>query len=95
MINLAVFLDFKHNKLTNNSKSLLTFANSLAENHSDIHLYLYTVQTINNCNIPETIKVESITSFKVDNHIYFSTNASLDILVSQLILHIYLALNQY
>ena len=84
MINLAVFLDFKHNKLTNNSKSLLTFANSLAENHSDIHLYLYTVQTINNCNIPETINAESITSFKVDNHIYFSTNASLDNLVSQL-----------
>ena len=73
MINLAVFLDFKQNKLTNNSKSLLTFANSLVENHSDIQLHLYTVQDINNCNIPDTIKVGSITSFVIDNHIYFST----------------------
>ena len=84
MINLAVFLDFKQNKLTNNSKSLLTFANSLVENHSDIQLHLYTVQAVNKCNIPDTIKVESITSFEVNNHVYFSTNASLDNLVSHL-----------
>jgi electron transfer flavoprotein alpha subunit len=84
MKNLAVFLDFKQNKLTNNSKSLLTFANSLVENHSDIQLHLYTVQAVNKCNIPDTIKVESITSFEVDNHVYFSTNASLDNLVSHL-----------
>jgi electron transfer flavoprotein alpha subunit len=84
MINLAIFLDFKQNKLTNNSKSLLTFANSLVENHSDIQLHLYTVQDINNCTIPDTIKVGSITSFVIDNHIYFSTNACLDNLVSHL-----------
>jgi electron transfer flavoprotein alpha subunit len=84
MINLAVFLDFKQNKLTNHSKSLLTFANSLVENHSDIQLHLYTVQSINNCTIPNTTKVESITSFAVDNHVYFSTNASLDNLVNHL-----------
>ena len=84
MKNLAVFLDFKQNKLTNNSKSLLTFANSLVENHSDIQLHLYTVQAVNKCNIPDTIKVKSITSFEVDNHVYFSTNASLNNLVSHL-----------
>jgi electron transfer flavoprotein alpha subunit len=84
MINLAVFLEFKQNKLTNNSKSLLAFANSLVENNSSIQLHLYTVQAINNCNIPDTIKVGSITSFVIDNHIYFSTNASLDKLVAHL-----------
>jgi len=84
MINLAVFLDFKQNKLTNHSKSLLTFANSLVENHSDTQLHLYTVQAVNNCNISNAIKVESLTSFEIDNHVYFSTNASLNNLVSHL-----------
>ena len=84
MINFAVFLEFKQNKLTNNSKSLLAFANSLVENNSSIQLHLYTVQAISNCIIPDTVKVESITSFAVDNHMYFSTNASLDNLVNHL-----------
>jgi len=84
MINIAIFLDFKQNKLTNHSKSLLTFANSLVVNHSGIQLHLYTIQSINNCNIPVTTKVESITSFAVNNHVYFSTNASLDNLVTHL-----------
>jgi len=84
MINLAVFLDFKLDKLTNNSKSLLNFVNNLVENHSNIQLHLYTINTINNCNIPNTIKVDSITSFSVDNNDYFSINASLDNLVSHL-----------
>ena len=48
MINLAVFLDFKLDKLTNNSKSLLNFANNLVENHSNIQLYLYTIKHFNN-----------------------------------------------
>jgi len=84
MINLALFLDFKNHNLTNNSKSLLNFANKLVENNAGVHLYLYTVQSTNKCHIPAAVKIESITGFTIDNNAYFSSNASLDVIVSHL-----------
>ena len=85
MINIAVFIDFKHDNLTNNSKSLLSFANKLVENNAEAQLYLSTVQNINKCYVPATVKTESITCFTIDNNVHFSSNASLDIVVSHLI----------
>ena len=82
MINLALFLEFKNHNLTNNSKSLLNFANKLVENNAGVHLYLYTVQSTNKCYIPAAVKIESITGFTIDNNAYFSSNASLDVIVS-------------
>lgn len=84
MINIAVFIDFKHDNLTNNSKSLLGFANKLVENNAGVQLYLYTVQSTNKCYIPATTKTESLISFTIDNNVHFSTNASLDNVVSHL-----------
>lgn len=81
MINLAVILDFKENELTSNSKSLLTFANSLFENNSNFRIYLFTVQDIKKCTIPTTIKAESIVSITIDNNVHFSTNNSLEQIV--------------
>ena len=81
MIKVAVILDFKQNVLTNNSKSLLTYANSLVEKDSKFQIYLYTFKDINNCFIPSTIKVESIICFTDDNNVHFSTNGSLENLV--------------
>jgi len=78
MIKLAVILDFKQNVLTNNSKLLLTYANSLVEKDSKFQIYLYTFQNINNCIIPSTIKTESIICFTHDNNVHFSTNESLE-----------------
>jgi electron transfer flavoprotein alpha subunit len=85
MINIAVFLDFKHDNLTNNSKSLLSFANKLVENNAGAQLYLCTVQNINKCYVPAAVKTESITRFTIDNNVHFSSNASLDNVVSHLI----------
>ena len=85
MINIAVFLDFKHDNLTNNSKSLLSFANKLVENNAGAQLYLCTVQNINKCYVPATVKTESITRFTIDNNVHFSSNASLDNVLSHLI----------
>jgi electron transfer flavoprotein alpha subunit len=84
MINIAVFIDFKHDELTNNSKSLLNFANKLVDNCSDAHLYLYTIQSISKCYIPATVKPSSITCFTIDNNVHFSSNASLDNVVSHI-----------
>jgi len=84
MINLALFLEFKNHNLTNNSKSLLNFANKLVENNAGVHLYLYTVQSTNKCYIPTAVKIESITGFTIDNNAYFSSNASLDVIVNHL-----------
>lgn len=81
MINLAVFLDFKQNILTNNSRALLTFANSLVEKDSKFQIYLYAVQDIKNCFIPSTIKAKSIICFTADNNVHFSTNDSLEKIV--------------
>lgn len=82
MINVAILLDFKQNALTNNSKSLLNFANSLCENNSGININLYTVQEVKNCFIPTIINAEYMTSFIVENNVHFSTNTSLENLVS-------------
>lgn len=84
MINLAVFIEFKQNEISNNSISLLNFANSLRENNSDINIFLYTLQDINHCEVPKNILVELVTSVKDENNVYFSTNSSLDCLVSHL-----------
>lgn len=84
MINIAVFIDFKHENLTNNSKSLLSFANKLVDNNTGVQLYLYTVQSINKCYVPVTVKTEIITSFILGNNVHFSSNASLDNVVSHL-----------
>lgn len=82
MINVAILLDFKQNVLTNNSKSLLNFVNSLCENNSGININLYTVQEVKNCFIPTIINAEYMTSFIVENNVHFSTNTSLENLVS-------------
>lgn len=84
MINIAVFIDFKHENLTNNSKSLLSFANKLVDYNTDVQLHLYTVQNINKCYVPVTVKAELITSFTFDNNVHFSSNASLDHVVSHI-----------
>lgn len=84
MINIAVFIDFKHDELTNNSKSLLNFANKLVDNCADAHLYLCTIQSISKCYIPATVKPSSITCFTIDNNVHFSSNASLDNVVNHI-----------
>ena len=84
MINIAVFIDFKHDSLTNNSKSLLSLANKIVENNTGVELYLYTVQCTNKCSVPATVKSESITSFTFDNDVHFSSNAGLYNVVSHL-----------
>lgn len=84
MKKLAVFLDFKQNELTKNSKSLLDFANSIVEKDSNIQIYLYTFQDIKSCYISTTTKSESITSFTMNNNIHFSTNDSLE----KIVLHV-------
>jgi len=84
MINLALFLEFKNHNLTNNSKSLLNFANKLVENNARVNLYLYTVQSTNKCYIPAAVNIESITGFTIDNNVYFSSNASLNVIVNHL-----------
>lgn len=84
MKKLAVFLDFKQNELTKNSKSLLNFANSIVEKDSNFQIYLYTFQDIKSCYISTTTKSESITSFKMNNNIHFSTNDSL----GKIVLHV-------
>lgn len=81
MINLAVFLDFKQNDLTNNSKALLSLANNLFANNSNVKLYLYTLHDVKNCYISATLNIEYLTSFSVDNNVHFSTNTSIDSLV--------------
>ena len=84
MKKLAVFLDFKQNELTKNSKSLLNFANSIVEKDSNFQIYLYTFQDIKSCYISTTTKSESITSFTMNNNIHFSTNDSLE----KIVLHV-------
>ena len=84
MKKIAVFLDFKQNELTKNSKSLLNFANSIVEKDSNFQIYLYTFQDIKNCSITTTTKSESITSFTINNNIHFSTNDSLE----KIVLHV-------
>ena len=84
MINIAVFIDFKHNNLTNNSKLLLSFANKLVENNAGVQLYLYTVQSANKCYVSAKVKTDSITNFTLDNNVHYSSNASLDHIVSHL-----------
>lgn len=84
MKKLAVFLDFKQNELTKNSKSLLNFANSIVEKDSNFQIYLYTFQDIKSCYISTTTKSEYITSFTMNNNIHFSTNDSLE----KIVLHV-------
>lgn len=84
MINLAIFLDFKQNTLSNNSKALLNFSNSLIKNNSNIKLYLYTLQDLKQCQISDTINVNRITSFTLENNIYYSANDCFDSLVLHL-----------
>lgn len=84
MINIAVFIDFKHDNLTNNSKLLLSFANKLMENNASVQLYLYTVQSANKCYIQSTIKTDSITRFTIDNNVHYSSNESLGHVVNHL-----------
>lgn len=84
MKKLAIFLDFKQNELTKNSKSLLNFANSIVEKDSNFQIYLYTFQDIKSCSISTTTKSESITSFTMNNNIHFSTNDSLE----KIVLHV-------
>jgi len=84
MKKIAVFLDFKQNELTKNSKSLLNFANSIVEKDSNFQIYLYTFQDIKNCSITTTTKSESITSFTMNNNIHFSTNDCLE----KILLHV-------
>lgn len=84
MKKLAIFLDFKQNEITKNSKSLLNFANSIVEKYSNFQIYLYTFQDIKSCSISTTTKSESITSFTMNNNIHFSTNDSLE----KIVLHV-------
>jgi electron transfer flavoprotein alpha subunit len=82
MMNLAVFLDFKQDSLTNNSKSLLAFIGSFVKESVNVHLY--TTQEINFCQIPKSLETESISSYTVENNVHYATNNTLEKLVLHL-----------